>query len=157
MKQFNVGEAFEEANKLRKLVEEGGVKDFSEAEKIIDAQKVSSGSVEESTREIYRGLMPIEGQSFINDEGVEFRILKGKEFPLNVMDKHREYLSTVSPGMLVSVPFYGNKPTPLIVVGGAVVKLEKIEIKGVILTAAVKISEVLDITDMKQPSALYLA
>jgi len=69
-----------------------------------------------------------------------------------ISKQHRAYLADLPNGSFVSVSFFGQ-PVPLLVVGGGVVKIEKISKGGDQITGTRAISAALGILETRKPVA----
>ena len=98
----------------------------------------------------------IRGLTFLL-RGSLFHVVEARYFARAVISpQHREYLSTLPQGALVSVSFFGH-PTPLVVVRGGVAKLVKIQKGGQQVSGAGAISTALGIRTTRRPVALMRA
>ena len=89
--------------------------------------------------------------------GSLFQVVEARYFArATISAQHRQYLSTLPSGTLVSVSFFGY-PVPLVVVRGGVAKLKKINKGGQHITGAGAISTALGIRATRRPVALVRA
>ena len=83
-----------------------------------------------------------------------FKIIRGQWFPYKkISNQHRDYLTGLREGMLVSVTFHGQ-PVPLVRLYDGVVRLIEVETKGETLKGSRNISEALGVTVTRQPVAV---
>ena len=101
----------------------------------------------------FKGILPLKGLKLRPSIGTDFEVLKIRPYILE-KEKNR-HVSSVQEGMLLSIPFHGQK-TPIIVVRGGFVILIEIRVDDEKVEGTVKIIEKLGISVTDEPRALYI-